>query len=82
MGGLLNDTAGGSRAVVLALRQVGQRHGSIDLPPVCLISALHLLLLHNPNATTAPDGDEHSEGKRREELLKPSTLRSTMLLLD
>lgn len=82
MGGLLNDTAGGSRAAVLALRQVGQGHGSVDLPPVRLISALHLLLLRNPNATAAPDGDERTEGKSREELLKPSTLHSKTELLD
>lgn len=82
MGGLLNDTAGGSRAAVLALRQVGQGHGGVDLPPVRLISALHLLLLRNPNATAASDGDERSEGKSRKELLKSSTLHSKTLLPD
>lgn len=82
MGGLLNDAAGGSRAAVLALRQVGQGHGGIDLPPVRLISALHLLLLRDADATAAPDGDERSEGKSREDLLKLLTLCSKMLLLD
>lgn len=66
MGGLLNDAAGGSRAAVLALRQVGQGHGGVDLPPVRLISALHLLLLRNADAAAAPD--ERSEGGRAERI--------------
>lgn len=67
MGGFLNDAAGGSRRAVLALRQVGQGHGSIDLPPVRLISALHLLLLRHSDPNAAPDGDEHSGGNKRRE---------------
>lgn len=67
MGGLLNDAAGGSRRAVLALRQVGQGHGSIDLPPVRLISALHLLLLHHSDPSAAPDGIEDLEGNNRRE---------------
>lgn len=45
MGGLLDDAAGGPGDTVLGLSQVGQGHGGIDLPPVGLVSALHLLLL-------------------------------------
>lgn len=71
MGGLLNDAAGGSRRAVLALRQVGQGHGCIDLPPVCLISALHLLLLRHSDTSAAPDGNEHSQGKNRRERREP-----------
>lgn len=67
MGGLLNDAAGGSQHAVLALRQVGQGHGGIDLPPVRLISALHLLFLLHSNPSAAPDGNEHSERNNRRE---------------
>lgn len=42
MGGLLDDAAGGAGDTVL--RQVGQGHGGVDLPPVSLVSALRLLL--------------------------------------
>lgn len=85
MGGLLNDAAGGSRRAVLALRQVGQGHGCIDLPPVRLISALHLLLLRHSDPSTAPGGDEHSEGNNRGELIYPElqlALCTVILSLD
>lgn len=55
MRGLLDDAAGGPGGAVLPLRQVGQGHGSVDLPPVRLVFALHLLLLHSSNATAAAD---------------------------
>lgn len=45
MRGLLDDAAGGPGHTVLGLRQVGQGHGGVDLPPVSLVSALRLLLL-------------------------------------
>lgn len=68
MGGLLDDAAGGSRGAVLALRQVGQGHGSIDLPPVRLIPALQLLLLHSYDTTAAPDGGETEDREDRQGL--------------
>lgn len=45
MGGLLDDAAGGAGDTVLRLRQVGQGHCGVDLPPVSLVSARRLLLL-------------------------------------
>lgn len=80
MGGLLNDAAGGSRRAVLALRQVGQGHGCIDLPPVRLVSALQLLLLHQSDPSAAPD-----ERETTEESIYPGlqgTLDSIILSLD
>lgn len=60
MGGLLDDAAGGPRDAVLALCQVGQGHCRVDLLPVRLVFALHLLLLHSAKAT--PSADNHSTG--------------------
>lgn len=57
MGGLLDDAAGGAgHAVLLPLRQVGQGHGGVDLPPVGLVSALHLL----PMGRSPPDASAAS----------------------
>lgn len=53
MGGLLDDAAGGPGDTVLPLRQVGQGHGGVDLPPIRLVFALHLLLLRSSDATAA-----------------------------
>lgn len=55
MRGLLNNAAGRPRAAVLPLRHVGQGHGGVDLLPVRLISALHLLLLRRCEAAAAAD---------------------------
>lgn len=59
VGGLLDDAAGGPRGAVLPLRQVSQGHGGVDLLPVRLIFALHLLLLHSSDNTAATD-DQHN----------------------
>lgn len=53
MGRLLDDAAGGPGRAVLPLRQVGQGHGGVDLPPVRLVFALHLLLLCSSAAAAA-----------------------------
>lgn len=68
MGGLLDDAAGGPGGAVLPLRQVGQGHGGVDLPPVRLVFALHLLLLHSSAAATTDDGwqDTHGRDQNRE----------------
>lgn len=55
VGGLLNDAAGRPGGALLPLRQVGQGHGGVDLLPVRLIFALHLLLLRSCDATAATD---------------------------
>lgn len=67
MGGLLDDAAGGPGGAVLPLRQVGQGHGGVDLSPVRLVFALHLLLLRSSYATAATDDHKnakHAEKKR------------------
>lgn len=62
MGGLLDDAAGGPGGAVLSLRQVGQGHGGVDLPPVRLIFALRSLLLRSSDAAAAAtDGQRNSE---------------------
>lgn len=60
MRGLLDDAAGGPGDAVLPLRQVGQGHGGVDLPPVRLVFALRLLLLRNSDATATADDREHT----------------------
>lgn len=66
MWGLLDDAAGSSRGTVLPLSQVGQGHGSVDLPPVRLVFALHPFLVGNANANAAADGerDERKHAQR------------------
>lgn len=68
MGGLLDDAAGGPRGAVLPLRQVGQGHGGVDLPPVRLVFALHPLFLRSSDATAATDDRrEHANMYRKEQ---------------
>lgn len=68
MGRLLDDAAGGTGGAVLPLRQVGQGHGGVDLLPVCLVFALHLLLLRSSDATDTADdhANTHMEDQNRE----------------
>lgn len=61
MGGLLDDAAGCPRDAVLPLCQVGQGHGGVDLLPVRLIFALHLLLLRSCDATTATGNQQNRQ---------------------
>ncbi len=67
MGGLLDDAAGGPGGAVFPLRQVGQGHGGVDLSPVCLVFALHLLLLRNSDATAAADDRKHAQNVQEKE---------------
>ena len=67
MGGLLDDAAGGTRGPVLPLRQVGQGHGGVDLPPVRLVFALRLLLLHSSDDASAAGDHKHAQGKNKTE---------------
>lgn len=67
MGRLLDDAAGGPRGTILPLSQVGQGHGSVDLPPVCYVFALHLLCLHSSITTT--DDCKHANKKRTKQSL-------------
>lgn len=67
MGGLLDDAAGGPGGAVLPLRQVGQGHGGVDLPPVRLVFALHLLLLRGADATAAADDRNHAKNMHEKE---------------
>lgn len=64
MRGLLDDAAGGPRSAVLPLRQVGQGHGGVDLPPVRLVFALHLLFLRSSDATAAADDQRNAQACR------------------
>lgn len=64
MGGLLDDAAGGPGGAVLPLRQVGQGHGGVDLSPVRLVFALHLLLLRSADATAAAGGRKTRTGRK------------------
>ena len=66
MGGLLDDAAGGPGDAVLPLRQVGQGHGGIDLPPVRLVFALHPLFLRSSDATAATDDRKHAEERTKQ----------------
>lgn len=66
MGGLLDDAAGGPGGAVLPLRQVGQGHGGVDLPPVRLVFALRLLLLRSPDATAATDDRRNAQTRAQE----------------
>lgn len=65
MGGLLDDAAGGPRDTVLCLRQVGQGHGGVDLPPVRLVFTLHLLR-RSSNATTGAAADRQGGENKTE----------------
>lgn len=62
VGGLLDDAAGGPRDAVLPLRQVGQGHGGIDLPPVRLVFAL--LLLHSSDADDPKHTNTHTHTQK------------------
>lgn len=65
MGGLLDDAAGGTRGPVLPLRQVGQGHGGVDLPPVRLVFALRLLLLRSSGDASAAGDHKTCTGEEQ-----------------
>ncbi len=82
MGRLLDDAAGGPRGAVLPLRQVGQGHGGVDLPPVRLVFALHLLLVRSSDATAATDDQRNTQTCTAKEQNRERGIRGQVQLVN